>query len=422
MRLAVGWYLRFWILLAIALVLRLGLAFEVQRRVSQTPGRLCLIEGDAEGYWELAGKIVALKTYSIHDPPRFALRMPGFPLLLAIPRALFGDNAFPARLVLACVGTLACALTYFLGKELSGPAVGCWAMAYTTLSPTMLIFSVMFLSETAFAAALLGSLIAVARLSKHISEPGTTGRQLAFVSLVTGLLIGVATYMRPTWLLIGPGVSALVILLGRSPLRSRFASAILVCVGLALCMAPWTIRNWLVTGHAIPTTLWVGPSLYDGLNPTANGQSDMTFFDNEQLMKSMSEYDMDQEYRRRAWAFAAANPAKAVWLAGVKQLHYWNPSPNSAQFRSPILSVVAWVAYLPLISLALFGAWVSRKNSWLLIITAVPILYFAGLHLLFVGSLRYRLPAEYPLAVLAAVGLTHIFPSSSVSSSPSSLE
>jgi hypothetical protein len=37
-------------------------------------------------------------------------------------------------------------------------------------------------------------------------------------------------------------------------------------------------------------------------------------------------------------------------------------------------------------------------------VTWGPILYFSAIHVLFVGSIRYRLPAEYPFAVLSAVG------------------
>jgi hypothetical protein len=51
----------------------------VQHVVAQKPGQLCLIPGDAEGYWELAGKLAAGQEFSIYDPPRRLLRMPGFP-------------------------------------------------------------------------------------------------------------------------------------------------------------------------------------------------------------------------------------------------------------------------------------------------------------------------------------------------------
>ena len=130
-----------WLMLLIALVLRLVLAIGVQHHVSQFPGRLCLIPGDAEGYWELAGKIAAREDYSIYDPPRHLLRMPGFPALLALPRRGFGSNSFAARLVLACVGTLACGLTCWLGRELVGETVGLIAGVYTAVSPTMALFS-----------------------------------------------------------------------------------------------------------------------------------------------------------------------------------------------------------------------------------------------------------------------------------------
>ena len=401
----VGWNRWLWLTLFVALGLRLALAFVVQLEVSKTPGRLCLIAGDAEGYWELAGQIASGKPYSIYDPPRRLLRMPGFPLLLALPRIVFGENPFAARILLAFIGTLACGLTYWLGYELAGEAVGVLAAVYTALSPAMILFSVLFLSEIPFAAGMLGSLIAAAKLFRLISQPGFPIKRAMGLALVTGAAVGLVTYLRPTWLLVGPGLALLVFVCGHSPFRTRLVLATLICFALSVTLAPWTIRNAIVTGHFIPTTLWVGPSLYDGLNPGATGDSDMEFFEQDQLLQSMSEYDMDREYRRRAWSYAAANPAQVLRLAMVKQSRYWSPAPKTPQFDKPLIHVAAWLAYAPLLLLGGVGAWFSRRDLTLLILTLAPLLYFAALHLLFVGSLRYRVPAEYPFAVLSAVGL-----------------
>ena len=404
----VGWNRWLWLTLFVALGLRLGLAFAVQHEVSKTPGRLCLITGDAEGYWELAGHIAAGEDYSIFDPPRRLLRMPGFPALLALPRFVFGDNPFAARILLAIVGTIACGLTYWLGRELGGEAVGVIAAAYTAISPVICLFSVLFLSETAFAAAMLASLIAAAKLTRHNQGLGPSiFRQVGRASQ-TGILVGLATYMRPTWLLVGPGLSFLFLFYGHQSIRWKLVVSLVICLALGIALAPWTVRNAWITGHFVPTTLWVGPSLYDGLNPDATGDSDMEFFEKDRLLQTMSEYEMDREYRRLSWAFAVAHPQRVMQLALVKQKRYWSPAPNTPQFKHPSIHAVAWFAYAPLIVLACLGAWFSRRDFWLLILTAAPIFYFATLHLLFVGSLRYRLPAEYPLAVLAAIGFARL--------------
>jgi hypothetical protein len=42
-------------------------------------------------------------------------------------------------------------------------------------------------------------------------------------------------------------------------------------------------------------------------------------------------------------------------------------------------------------------------------LTLGPLLYFAALHLLFVGSIRYRLPAEYAVLVLSAAGARSVW-------------
>jgi hypothetical protein len=169
--------------------------------------------------------------------------------------------------------------------------------------------------------------------------------------------------------------------------------------------APWVIRNHDVTGHWVITTLWVGPSLYDGLNPNATGDSDMTFFDRDNLLGRMSEHDMDQEYRRRAWAFAAANPGRTAQLALIKAGRYWSPLPNADQFQQPLVAFGLLAATLPLYLFAIVGLWAHHRDWRLLLVTLGPAVFFAAVHMLFVGSIRYRLPAEMPLWVLAAAGI-----------------
>jgi 4-amino-4-deoxy-L-arabinose transferase-like glycosyltransferase len=400
-----------WLLLTlvVALAMRLGLAFAVQQRVDQPPAQLCLIPGDAEGYWELARTIASGTPYRIYEPPRYVLRVPGFPALLALSQLVFGPDSFPARCLLACIGTVACGLTYWLGRELVDGTTGLIAAIYTALSPTLALFSVLILSETTFAAALLASLIAIVRLARCSQGQITPFRGFA-VGLMAGLFIGVATLVRPTWLYVGPAIAVAALVAGSS--RGQWRNSVprlagLAC-GIVLLLGPWTVRNYHVTGHVIPTTLWVGPSLYDGLNPTATGDSDMTFIETDQLQKHLSEYEVDREYRRRAWEFAAANPLRTGWLAMKKQQRYWSLVPNASQFQNPLLKIVVCLTSLPLLIFAVIGLWYSRREFGLAAVTVGPVLLFAALHLLFVGSLRYRLPAEYPLAVIAAVGVTKL--------------
>ena len=60
--------------------------------------------------------------------------------------------------------------------------------------------------------------------------------------------------------------------------------------------------------------------------------------------------------------------------------------------------------------LAALGGWRVRRRPEVLLLTVGPILYFSAIHMVFVSSLRYRLPAEYPLLVATAVGLLTVWP------------
>ncbi|MFM9965829.1 MAG: ArnT family glycosyltransferase [Planctomycetaceae bacterium] len=367
------------------------------------------IAGDAEGYWQLAQHIAAGEEYSLYDPPRRVHRMPGFPLLLAVSMTLFGESKVAAQCLLALIGTAACGSVYLLARRLFDERVALIACGLTAISPAMTGFSAQLLSETFFALTLTMSLWCAAYwLPAESREPKAESRYPLFWSLLTGLSIAIATYVRPSWMLAGPLLAVLVILFKKPRGRACLESAVML-IGLFGTLLPWAWRNHEVSGHWIFTTLWSGPSLYDGLNPDANGDSNMTFFDRDNLMATMSEWDVDQHYKQAAWQYAGQHPGRAIELTFLKLWRYWKPWPSAKEFGGFWKGLLVAAFFVPVCVLAARGGWLARQQPWTWLLTLGPIFYFAAIHAVFVGSLRYRLPAEYPLCVLAAAGVCDFF-------------
>ena len=269
-------------LLGAALAVRIGAALAVQYWLDNRWQRQFVIEGDAEGYWMLGQAIAERAPYAAYEPPRYVMRMPGFPLLLAIPNRLAGGSFLAARLFLAVIGTAACGLVYLLGKELCDERIGLLAGWFAAVSPALAGFSVMILSETPFALGILASLWGMTRLMRAVSTETSDLHALLGWSTLTGASIALATYMRPSWLP-AAGLFPLGLILARGLRReSLFAGGVMAATVL-FALLPWGIRNHNVTGHWVFTTLWSGPSLYDGLNPEADGSSNMEFMTRDDL-------------------------------------------------------------------------------------------------------------------------------------------
>ncbi len=102
---------------------------------------------------------------------------------------------------------------------------------------------------------------------------------------VGGIASGVATLARPSWMLwpfLLVGLLALIVGLKEKAWQSRWESwkwgwffpLWIFAIAMAVTMSPWWIRNYYVIGRFVPTTLQVGPSLYDSLHAGASGASD----------------------------------------------------------------------------------------------------------------------------------------------------
>ncbi|QDT33667.1 ArnT family glycosyltransferase [Thalassoglobus polymorphus] len=394
------------LILLVALVLRAGFVVWLQERLDAT-GRDYLISGDAEGYWDLAKTIVKGEDYAIHSPPRSVHRMPGLPAVLAISISIFGESRFAARILLATLGALSCGLLYLLGKRIHSSAAGLIAAALLAISPASIGFSGVILSETLFGFTMLLSLLGAVSLIEQLTQSSVSVSKVCGWALLTGILIGLGVYTKPSWILVGP-LLGFLLLAFISPRWNSGIAAVLMTLGMVLVLLPWGVRNQNVSGHFKLTTFWMGPSLYDGLNPQATGASDMRFFDDDQLPNEMTEYEVDKEYQRRSWEFAKANPSRVVSLAGAKLWRYWKPWPNAAQFDKALIRIGLCLYTIPVFFLAAWGAWKIWEKNWSIVVCAGPIFYFAGLHMIFVSSLRYRLPAEAPLLVLSAIGILSI--------------
>ena len=390
---------KFWAILLLALLLRVIAAIAIDRHVTES-GRTFLIEGDANYYWELGQQIAAGEDYSIFQPPRRVLRTPGFPLLLAASIKVFGKSVFAASLVMAVVGTGCCWLTWLLARKLFDESTALLAMLLVAVSPLQIGSNVQILSEAWFTFGLLVCLLALARLLRQV--PAASDGRIAFAN---GILTGLTVLIRPGWLLWVGLSSLLVVLFGQMTIAKRILCAALICGGCFVALLPWAWRNHDVTGYWIFTSLWSGPSLYDGLHPDATGASDMSFFDQENVLSTMSEYEMNSHYKQRARDFVVSNPRRTIELAFLKAGRYLSPSLNAAGFSGGVFSVFCVIWYFTLTVLILTGALDLRHKLADVGLLAGPFLQFLLVHMVFVGSIRYRLPVEFPLSILAAHGL-----------------
>ena len=231
-----------------------------------------------------------------------------------------------------------------------------------------------------------------------------------------GLVAGVATLMRPSWLLFVPFAIVVGLAAGKQRARHLGVGA-MVLAGLVAAMIPWWVRNARLTGHFVPTTLQVGASLYDGLNAHATGASDMTWSDQATARFVASErarsagpeeahcapeYRLDRHLRAESLGWARAHPGRAAQLAAIKLARLWNFWPNEADFSAWHIRLAVFMTYVPVMVLAIIGAWATIHRGWPYVLCWLPAVYFTLLHMVFVSSIRYRQPAMLTLMVLAA--------------------
>jgi hypothetical protein len=379
---------------ALAMLLRAGWAVH---RSSGQPGAAAQLQfPDEREYWSLAVSLRDAGELSLPNGDR-AKRMGLYPALLA------GSVHLPhpvltARLAQSILGALAAVGVAALAMRLAGVGVGVAAGALVAVDPFAVFFSSLLLTETSFAAVLVGFVLCSWPLAER-AQP------LSLLRLVIAAALAIAcVYLRPEAFGFVALWAIFALARRRSPARACVQIALIPLL-VSASLVPWAWRNHVMLGEWVWLTTNGGASLYDGQGPQADGSSNLTDVFASPAVAQMSELQRDAFLRSQALQTMRSDPARVLRLAAVKFVRTWNIWPNFGEYRSVKLRAVSAAYMVPVLVLAAVGLWTLRDRVRIALVLLLPAMYWTALHCVFVGSLRYRQPAMPFVQILAALGL-----------------
>jgi 4-amino-4-deoxy-L-arabinose transferase-like glycosyltransferase len=184
---------------------------------------------------------------------------PLYPLLLAGVLALFPEGLLPAKLLSAALGVACAPLLYVLARRRLGDRLALGAALAAAVSPHILEFSHITLSEIPY---LFFSLAALLLVERTIDAPRATRRD----ALLALLAIAATYYVKSVGLALA--IAAPI----AAARRRRFRLALLFAAGFGALSAPWYLRNRSVGQENLYLDYFLMKNPYEEGSPKITGR------------------------------------------------------------------------------------------------------------------------------------------------------
>jgi hypothetical protein len=129
--------------------------------------------------------------------------------------------------------------------------------------------------------------------------------------------------------------------------------------------------------------------------------------DIEPFLRIADPVERNEALKHAGWDFIRENPCRFIELAGVKFVRFWRLWPYAPEYSRPEIVVVSLLSYGILLSLAIIFLFREATKRWR---ELSPILGFAGflmlVHMVTIGSIRYRFPLEPFVIIFGAYAAT----------------
>ncbi len=192
-------------------------------------------------------------------------RAPLWPFIIAGLSLIFGPSDYFARLFLSLVGSGTCVLVYLFARDLFSWRIGVLAGVFAAIYPELYIYDGWLYTESLYIFLLFAICYGLYRL-QHTPERNWRNW------IICGVLLGLLSLTRPNGIIvIGLFIVWSIIMVCQKFLSWRVtARGILVTTFIAfVVIAPWTIRNYLVSHTFIPVAIGDGTVLLGAYNNEA---------------------------------------------------------------------------------------------------------------------------------------------------------
>ena len=353
---------------------------------------------------------------------------PLYPYFLGLLFALFGENYYLPRFFQAVLGALTCVSLYWLGRKTFSPATGWLAACMAAIYGPSIYFEGELLPVGPAACLNVVLLLTVLWAARGLG---------AVRWLLAGLLLALSGLLVANVFLFAPVVVlwALRFLPASSAdvcSRQRLVKLAAFCLGIALVVAPVTLRNRIVGGEWVLVSYNAGVNFYIG-NNSAHDHT-VTIRPGREWIDLVNRPEREAGITGRSagsrfffsqsWSFVSSDPVGFFGLMLHKARLFWrgdeiprNLDPYYAREHSSLLQGLLWKDGLAfpfglIAPLALFGLGAcligplrrSPSGALVLLFTAT----YAFSVILFFVTGRYRLPVAPFLLLFAAHGLTTI--------------
>jgi 4-amino-4-deoxy-L-arabinose transferase-like glycosyltransferase len=338
---------------------------------------------------------------------------PPLTALLLTPISWLSDDGILAeRLFMTLVGTAAVLAIMWLATDVGGRKVGVVAGVLAAVNAGFWVNDGLLMSES-----LTTLLVALVLLAAFRFARAPDARH----AVVLGAVCGLGVLARAELALLVPLLLVPLALLARSvEVRRRVGIAVLAAVTAGLVVAPWVV--WNLTRFEKPVLL----STNDGLT-LLGANCDSTYHGAGiglwslvcaiDVPPSKEESVVAAESRDRAFTYIGDHLGELPKVAVVRFARAWSlyAPGQMAEYRrgEGLETSVSWTAtimYWALLPLAAVGVVTARRRGVLLlpfVATAVLVTLTA---IAFYGIVRFRLPADVSIVVLAALGVDALVP------------